>query len=169
MTIIARPIWPSVVLAAFAHKSLEDDFGIYLTQSAAQQKLDGQQTRLSLEEKNYAEQVAKVVDAYIDRSVCKLAEDNHYNELDESLQEKVHGRMRQKANGTFLWVSLVTKSLEKVGSLDVLKVIEDTPSGLINLYEQMLNRTQALEGEGPKRCRLILSTVTTAKEPLRLE
>jgi Cdc6-like AAA superfamily ATPase len=132
-------------------------------------RLDGPRMKLSLDEKDYAEQVARVVDAYIDRSVCKLAKDNKYDEFDKALQGKVRDEMRQKANGTFLWVSLVNKSLEKVKSWSVLDLIDKMPSDLIDLYQRMLDQIQALEDRDPERCRLVLSTVITAKEPLRLE
>jgi hypothetical protein len=58
--------------------------------------------KLSLNKKNCAEQVARVVDVYIDRSICKLAKDNKYDEFNKALQGKVRDKMRQKANGTFL-------------------------------------------------------------------
>ena len=130
---------------------------------------DGPRMKLGLDEKDYAEQVAGVVDTYIDRSVCKLAKDNKYDEFDKALQGKVRDKMRQKANGTFLWVSLVNKSLNKVKSWSVLGLIDKMPSDLIDLYQRMLDQIQALDNGEPERCRLVLSTITTAKEPLRLE
>jgi hypothetical protein len=132
-------------------------------------QLDGSRKKLSLEEKDYTEQVARVVDTYIDRSVCKLAKDNEFDEFDKALQEKVRDKLRQKANGTFLWVSLVSKSLEEVEPCDVLVLIDDMPSDLTDLYNRMLDQTQTLNRLDAARCRLLLSTVTTAKEPLRLE
>jgi hypothetical protein len=132
-------------------------------------RLDGPRMKLSLDEKDYAEQVARVVDTYIDRSVCKLAKDNKYDEFDEALQGKVRDKLRQKANGTFLWVSLVSKSLEEVEPCDVLVLIDEMPSELTVLYKRMLDQTQTLNRLDAERCRLLLSTVTTAKEPLRLE
>ena len=131
--------------------------------------LDGSQMSLSLETEDYAEKVARAVDIYIDHSVCKLAKDNNYDKYDKTLQKKVLDEMRRKSDSTFLWVSLVIKSLERSKSWNVLSIIEKMPSGLIELYQRMLDQTQALEDEDPKRCRLILSTVITVKEPLRLE
>ena len=132
-------------------------------------QLGGPRMKLSLEEKHYAEQVTRAVDAYIDYSVCKLAKDNKYDEYDKALQGKVRDEMRQKANGTFLWVSLVNKSLQKVKSWNVLGLIDKMPSDLIDLYQRMLDQIQTLDDGDPELCRLVLSTVTTAKEPLRLE
>jgi hypothetical protein len=43
------------------------------------------------------------------------------------------------------------------------------PSDLIDLYQRMLDQIQVLDRGNSERCRLVLSTVTTAKEPLRLE
>jgi hypothetical protein len=132
-------------------------------------RLDGPRMKLGLDEKDYAKQVARVVDTYIDRSVCKLAKDNEYDEFDKALQGKVRDKLRQKANGTFLWVSLVSKNLEEVEPCDVLVLVDDMPSDLTVLYKRMLDQTQTLKGLGAERCRILLSTVTTAKEPLRLE
>ena len=130
---------------------------------------DNSQMSLSLETEDYAKKVARAVDIYIDHSVCKLAKDNNYDKYDKTLQKKVLDEMRRKSDSTFLWVSLVIKSLERSKSWNVLSIIKKMPSGLIQLYQRMLDQTQALEDEDPKRCRLILSTVITVKEPLRLE
>jgi hypothetical protein len=130
---------------------------------------DDSQMSLSLETEDYAKKVARAVDIYIDHSVRKLAKVNNYDIYDKTLQKKVLDEMHRKSDSTFLWVSLVIKSLERSKSWNVLSIIEKMPSGLIELYQRMLDQTQALEDEDPKRCRFILSTVTTVKEPLRLE
>jgi len=129
----------------------------------------GPRKKWNLDGNNYVEPMARVVDMYIDRSVFKLAKHNKYDEYDKALQGKVRDKLRQKANGTFLWVSLVNKSLENVKSWNVLDRVDEMPSGLIELYQRMLDQIQALGDGDAERCRLVLSTVTTAKEPLRLE
>jgi hypothetical protein len=41
--------------------------------------------KLSLKKKNYVKELARVIKIYIDRSVCKLAEDNEYDDYDKVL------------------------------------------------------------------------------------
>jgi hypothetical protein len=41
--------------------------------------------KLSLNKKDYAEQIIRVINAYIDRSICKLIKDNKYDEFDKTL------------------------------------------------------------------------------------
>ena len=132
-------------------------------------KLGGPWMKLSLEKEDYAKELAGVVETYIDRSVCKLAEDNEYDDYDKVLQKGIRHKLYQKAKGTFLWVSLVIESLKEVEPCDVLVLIDEMPSDLIDLYKRMLDQTQALNHLDAERCRLLLSTVTTAKEPLPLK
>jgi hypothetical protein len=132
-------------------------------------QLDDSRVMLSLEQKENAEKVAKAVDAYIDRCVCKLAVNNKDDKYDQDLQEKVRKKLRQKADGTFLWVSLIIIKLQDVMSCDVLDLIDEWPSKLSHVYQRMLQQIQALQHKYPERCRLVLSTATATRRPLRLE
>ena len=71
-------------------------------------QLDDSEIRLSLELKENAAQVSRAVNAYIDYCLLGLPEIKYNRLLQDSIQEK----MQQKANGTFLWVSLVIKELK---------------------------------------------------------
>lgn len=63
------------------------------------------QARLSLELKQNAEQVARAVEVYIDEKL------SHVDSLeDPTLRSQVREVLRQKANGTFLWVPSLCKS-----------------------------------------------------------
>ncbi|KAK1968393.1 hypothetical protein LY78DRAFT_679393 [Colletotrichum sublineola] len=59
-------------------------------------------TRLSLELKENAELVSHAVDTYISQCISQLA----VLEEDALLQDQVRSKIQQKADGTFLWVSL---------------------------------------------------------------
>jgi hypothetical protein len=72
--------------------------------------------RLSLDLKENAEQVSRAVDTYIDYYIQELTEIQYDKRLLDSVREK----MRRKANGTFLWVSLVINELKDVMSWEVL-------------------------------------------------
>jgi NACHT domain len=75
-------------------------------------QLDDSGTRLSLELKENAKLVSHAVNAYIDHCISGLTEIQH----DQVLQDSVREEMKHKANGTFLWVSLVIRDLKEVMS-----------------------------------------------------
>jgi len=78
--------------------------------------------------------------------------------------------MCQKSNGTFLWVALVIVIGEMRQALkrDMLKVLEDMPSGLTLVYERMTKHIQQLQRQYPRLCFLALSAATLAYQPLHL-
>jgi hypothetical protein len=121
------------------------------------------QARLSLELKQNAEQVARAVDLYIDMKLSYLD-----SLADASLRSQVREVLRQKANGTFLWVALVVQELEKPESWDPLEVVEEAPVGLHQLYDRMVDQIQQLAKRNSEMCRLLLSTVSVAYRPLHL-
>lgn len=87
------------------------------------------------------------------------------------LRDHVRQVLRQKAEGTFLWVALVVQGLERAESWRVQKVVDKAPEGLNNLYARMIEQIQQLkeqDPEYPEFCRLVLSAATLAYRPLRL-
>ena len=79
------------------------------------------------------------MDVYIDRRLSclkSLSEDN--------LRGQVRDKLRQKANGTFLWVALIMQELEKLESWDPLAVVRQAPAGLHQLYSRMMDQIQRL-------------------------
>ncbi|KAH0553451.1 hypothetical protein GP486_006481, partial [Trichoglossum hirsutum] len=126
-------------------------------------KTADEQTRLSLELKENVEQVSRAVDAYIGDKLSHL-ESLH----DNGLRDRVRDILHRKANGTFLWVALVIQELEKPESWDPLRVVEDVPTGLYQLYDRMVNQIQHLTKRNSEVCRLILSIATVAYRPLYL-
>ena len=111
--------------------------------------------------------VARAVENFIDYKVKGLADLKSY---DSKLQAFVRKSLHEKAEDTFLWVALVCKELSMVRRQRAESLLEETPAGLIPLYESMLD--QVLH-QGNKNdielCRRILCSVTLAKRPLRME
>ncbi|KAK4197210.1 NACHT domain-containing protein, partial [Triangularia verruculosa] len=115
------------------------------------------QARLSLELKQTAAHVTDAVNSYIEKKISHVYSDR------PELQQKVRGILREKANGTFLWVSLVCQELDSADSLDPLSVVEDVPSGLYELYDRMMKK---LPIKSRDTCRQFLSFTTLAFRPL---
>jgi len=119
-----------------------------------------EQTKLSLELKENAEQVSRAVDVYIDDKLSCFQ-----SLQDDGLRDRVRDILRRKANGTFLWVALVVQELERPESWDPLQVV---PTNLHQLYDRMVNQIQQLTKRNSEVCRLILSVATVAYRPLHL-
>jgi hypothetical protein len=117
---------------------------------------------LSLESSHNAKQVSRAVDAYID---SKLSEIRCLQDNDQE-RDRVRDILRQKGNGTFLWVALVAQELQTANSWDIPKVVEDLPTGLEEVYDRMMNQIQDLKWENPKICQRVLSAATLAYQPL---
>ncbi len=116
---------------------------------------------LGLELKQNAEQVSHGVDAYIDHQVSELV-------IDEGLRDQVRHKMRERADGTFLWASLIVKELKEVKSWEVLEVLEEMPVDLKDIYHRMMKQIRGLKRRYPELCRHVLSAATTAYRPLHL-
>ncbi|KAF2686634.1 hypothetical protein K458DRAFT_362825 [Lentithecium fluviatile CBS 122367] len=121
--------------------------------------------RLSLELKENAAQVSRAVYAYIDCCLLELQEIKH----DTLLQDSVRKNMQQKANGTFLWVSLVIKELKEAMAWEVLQILEEVPTELKDVYRRMIQQIKQLRRQYPELCRQVLSTVLATYRPLHLQ
>jgi len=128
-------------------------------------RLDDSGTRLSLELKENAEQVSRAVNAYIDHCLSELTE-IQYNKL---LRDSVREKMQRKANGTFLWVSLIIQELKGVMSWDVLQVLDEVPMELKDVYRRMVEQIKRLQRQYPELCQQVLSIVIAAYRPLHLQ
>jgi NACHT domain len=120
--------------------------------------LDDSHATLSLELN--AEHIACAVDLYIDHKISQLVTLRD----DKALQERVRDQMRQKSNGTFLWVALVFEELRRILRKDLFRVLDGIPKGLTPLYDRMI--TQVQKGDYSEVCLLTLSTATLAYCPL---
>jgi hypothetical protein len=91
---------------------------------------------------------------------------------DSQLKEEVCHQMLKKANGTFLWVAIVFKSLDSIRYYDdnseVLKLLDEMPEDLTQLYATMLERIVLLKRENSNLCRTALAIATVVHRPLSL-
>lgn len=132
--------------------------------------LDPDNTGVGLSLEVNAQLVDHAIDAFIARKMDILRSIRD----DEALRIQVQEGIRQKADGTFLWVALVFDELLKLEeveyeeSSDILEVLNRMPNTLPGLYGRMMEQIGRLEGPDPKNCRSVLSTVALAYRPLHL-
>ncbi|KAL2782932.1 hypothetical protein BJX66DRAFT_147413 [Aspergillus keveii] len=83
--------------------------------------------------------------------------------------EQVKEQLRQKSDGTFLWVSLVIQEMQNCQLLsEMVDLLEKAPRGLTLFYNRMLLQIQRLERLKRESCMLVLSVVTLGYRPLHL-
>jgi hypothetical protein len=113
-----------------------------------------------------AEQVSRAVEAFVDFKVQGLTTLKKYN---ASLQAEVQLLLRDKAGGTFLWVSLVCKELEEVLLYQTREILQAMPRGLGPLYERMMAQILMQKDTTTiEYCKDVLQAVTFAFRPLHL-
>jgi hypothetical protein len=120
--------------------------------------------KVSLEVK--ASHVSKAVAAFVEYKVQRLVTVQRYN---ARLQAEVQQQLRSKAEGTFLWVSLVCKELESVPLYRTQEVLQELPPGLDPLYKRMMAQIVTQDARTVGYCRGILRSITLAFRPLQLE
>jgi hypothetical protein len=113
-----------------------------------------------------ASHVSRAVAAFVEYKVQRLAIIHGY---DAKLQAETQQHLCGKAEGTFLWVSLVCKELEKVPLYRTRAVLQALPPGLDPLYDQMMAQITTQDAETAEYCREILRSITLAFRPLQLE
>ncbi|KAF2177112.1 HET-R [Zopfia rhizophila CBS 207.26] len=128
-------------------------------------QLDDSGIRLSLELKENGAQVSRAVNAYIDHCLSELPEIKH----DALLQDSIRKKIQQKANGTFLWVSIVIKELKDVMAWETVQVLDEVPLELKDVYRRMVEKIKRLHRQYPELCRQVLSTVLATYHPLHLQ
>ncbi|RDW57291.1 hypothetical protein BP5796_12741 [Coleophoma crateriformis] len=118
--------------------------------------------RLSLEVN--ADLVSHAIGFYIDDKVNQLVSIKH----DQAIRDEVRNTMRHKADGTFLWVSLVFTELQQAQKYDILEILEEVPKELTPLYNRMISHIRQLKRRDSVFCRNVLSTAILAYRPLHL-
>jgi hypothetical protein len=125
--------------------------------------LDKYHTRLSLELN--AEHILHAVDAYIDHKISKLISLRHNN----ALREQVRDLLRQKSDGTFLWVALVFEELQTSRlQRDVARILERIPKGIAPLYERMIQQIRQLEDGYSSLCLSLVSVAILVSCPVHV-
>jgi hypothetical protein len=88
---------------------------------------------------------------------------------DQGLRAEVQQQLRDKAEGTFLWVSLVCKELASVPLYRTREVLQALPPGLDPLYERMMAQIVVQDAKTVGYSRDILRSITLAFRPLLLD
>jgi GTPase SAR1 family protein len=112
-----------------------------------------------------SDHVGRAVLAFIEFKVSDLAGGKKYS---PELRSYMRNSMVEKAEGTFLWVALVCKELEKVPKVWVKSFLSKIPAGLGHLYDRMLEKLQASDLENFGLCQRILCTIVLGFRPLHL-
>ena len=112
--------------------------------------------------------VGRAVSSFIDLKMEQLQKKKRYPEPRRQLVRKI---LMEKAEGTFLWVSLACAELQKVQptARNISRVLSNLPSGLEAIYAQILDRaTVDAEKEVADITKEILKAVIIAIRPLNL-
>ncbi|KAJ6065290.1 G-protein beta WD- 40 repeats containing protein [Penicillium canescens] len=110
--------------------------------------------------------VSEAVKAYITYKVDELS---RYRNYGQTLKSEVKTELSAKAEGTFLWVSLVCKRLESVQQDKALTTIRDLPPGLHSFYDRILNQLSEGEPDDVYKCMRLLKAMMLAYRPLKVE
>lgn len=114
-----------------------------------------EQVQVSLELNS--ECVSDAVNHYISYRVEELSLLQRYG---ERLKREIQTSLIEKAEGTYLWVSLVCKRLEMVCRDEALPTILNLPLGLPSLYNQIFDHLNRGEPETVQRCLRLLKVMT---------
>ncbi|KAJ5698118.1 G-protein beta WD- 40 repeats containing protein [Penicillium macrosclerotiorum] len=110
--------------------------------------------------------VSQSVQSYISYKVDELSRQNRYKEV---LARQVKDNLFVKAEGTFLWVSLVCKTLEGVHPDSVLVMIQGLPPGLHPFYDRILHQLNNSEPHIARQHMRLLKAMTLAYRPLKVQ
>lgn len=154
-------------IALLIHSSLDTPIKFFITSRPHGPAIDTihrnsvSYVRLKLED--HHEFISRDVNLLIEQSIDLLVEEGRCG---PELRDAVVKRLVEKAEGTFLWVALVLSSLEKSRILtarNVLRIIQQIPPGLSNLYKKFLHDISPIDRELASN---VLSLIITAVRPL---
>ncbi|KAH8805024.1 hypothetical protein F5884DRAFT_884973 [Xylogone sp. PMI_703] len=106
--------------------------------------------------------VSNDIQSFINESVEELARARGY---EEKLKTYVKEVLIKRAGGTFLWVAMATKELQKYSPYEVQKELDNLPPDLEKLYIRMLDQIIPRRENTTKE---IFRWVTMAIEPLTI-
>lgn len=122
------------------------------------------QVMVSLDLNTY--HVSNAVKSYITAKAAELDRRHHYG---SGLCQQVEAELTAKAEGTYLWVSLVCKRLDSVGRADVLTTIKELPPGLTPFYHRIFDMIRDGEPAVVEASVRLLKVMLTVYRPLREE
>ena len=109
--------------------------------------------------------VSKAVMTYI---AFKVKELDRYNAYGSTLRRNIQTELENKAEDTYLWVSLVCKRLERVHRDEALTTIQDLPPRLHPLYDRMFHQLSKGDSAMVKGCMRLLKVILLAYRPLNI-
>jgi hypothetical protein len=112
-----------------------------------------------------SQHVSEAVKIYI---ASKAAELDRRNAYGPTLRRTIQTELTNKAEGTYLWVSLVCKRLESVCRDDALTTIQELPPGLDPFYGRVLHQLSSGVAADVKGCMRLLKAILLAYRPLNL-
>ena len=84
------------------------------------------------------------------------------------MQGRVRHIIQEKAEDTFLWVSLAMEEVKDAARADIIGILEQLPTGLSSLYGQLLERAAQARPESKEDILRIVNIVAVSLEPLSL-
>ncbi|KAF3074318.1 hypothetical protein CFAM422_003727 [Trichoderma lentiforme] len=104
----------------------------------------------------------------IDRCIYERVEDLAKKKLyTDKVKREISIILREKAEGTFLWIGLACEELKRKPSKDAIHFLQTMPKGLTSLYEKLLQT--AVEDEySDNTVRRILGFITVSFEALSI-
>jgi hypothetical protein len=109
--------------------------------------------------------ISEAVKTYI---AFKMDELDRRCSYGETLRRKIEAELTQKAEDTYLWVSLVCKRLESVHRDEALTTIQDLPLGLNAFYNRVFNQLNEGESAVVRGCMRLLKVMMLAYRPLNV-
>jgi Cdc6-like AAA superfamily ATPase len=111
------------------------------------------------------DQTRQDIDRCIKERVDELAKKKRYT---VKVKEEVSNMLREKAEGTFLWVGLACEELRGKPSKDAIRFLTAMPKGLTSLYRKLLEMVVEHESNEGDIIRRILGFVAVSVEVLGL-
>jgi hypothetical protein len=109
--------------------------------------------------------VAEAVKIYIAARAAELDRLKGYGPV---LRQRMEIELTNKAEDTFLWVSLVCERLESVPAKEALSRIKELPPGLPSFYHRILNQLSRGESDVVTGCIRLLNVMLVVYRPLRV-
>lgn len=105
------------------------------------------------------------VEAYIKHKLSELERENDYP---KNVLNDISIEIRERAQNTFLWVSLVFRDIieNKVAEYDAVEHVRSSPPSLKNLYTHLMSRVESLNRSDPEYCKAVIAAVCFAYRPL---
>lgn len=105
--------------------------------------------------------VNQAIKSYI---AAKMEEIDRHQRLHLKLRQTVEQELINRSDGTYLWVSLVCRDLEKTQPEEMLERAQKLPKDLESLYKQKFAKLST--GDSASKCMRILKVMTLSFRPL---